>query len=59
MDQFLESLKTAYNQLDYEGFCEKCGFTPSQYALDKFVALKRTVEGLCSFDNDTLRNLIS
>jgi hypothetical protein len=53
----LQILRKIYSSLTYEQFCERCGFVESQYAIDKFVVLKRGLESLCSFDSETLANL--
>ena len=54
MNEILATMRTTYSNLSYEQFCEKCGFIPSQYAIDKFKALKLGLENLCSFDAETL-----
>jgi hypothetical protein len=54
----LELLRKTYCNLTYEQFCQKCGFTKSQYAIDKFVVYKRAIEGILSFDSETLANLL-
>ena len=58
MNETLTKLRTAYNKLDYEQFCEKAGFIPSDYALNKFVKFKQGVENLLSFDDETLSNIL-
>jgi len=57
MNEILATMRTTYSNLSYEQFCEKCGFVPSQYAIDKFKALKLGLENLCSFDAETLENI--
>ena len=57
MNELLATMRTVYCNLTYEQFCEKCGFIPSQYAIDKFVRWKQGMESLLSFDEETLTNL--
>ncbi|MGL5032805.1 MAG: hypothetical protein ACRC6M_03275 [Microcystaceae cyanobacterium] len=59
MNEILTKLRAAYSNLNYEQFCEKANFRPSQYALDKFQTFKRGIESLTSFDEETLTNLIN
>ncbi|MFM7381706.1 MAG: hypothetical protein ACKN9E_09980 [Microcystaceae cyanobacterium] len=58
MNEILGKLRTAYNRLDYDQFCHKAGFKPSEYALNKFTQFKRGIESLLSFDEETLSNIL-